>query len=151
MAIDLRLKNKSGIIATVLLALLSGFTVSGLLNTSKTLTSSGSVKAINVDVYWDDLCTQVVNSVDWGTPEPGEVAYQTVYIKNSGSAPLYVSMITSNWTPVEAANYLTLTWDREGASIDPDQVLPAFLTLTVSDTITGITDFSFNIVIEGTG
>jgi hypothetical protein len=148
---DLRLKSKSGLIITVLLALLSGLTVSGLLTTSKTLTSSGSVKAINVEVYWDDLCTQVVNSVDWGTPEPGEVVNQTVYIKNSGSAPLNVNMTTSNWTPVEAVNYITLTWDSEGASIDPDQVLQALLTLTVSDTITGITDFSFNIVIEGTG
>jgi len=148
---DLRLKSKSGLIVAVLLALLSGFTVSGLLTASKTLTSSGSVKAINVEVYWADLCTQVVNSVDWGTPEVGEVVYQTVYIKNSGSAPLSVSMTTSSWTPVEAANYITLTWDREGASIDLDQVLQALLTLTVSDTITGITDFSFNIVIEGTG
>ena len=149
--IDLRLMSKSGLIVAVLLALLSGLTVSGLLTTSKTLSSSGSVKAINVEVYWDGLCTQVVNSVDWGTPEPGEVANQTVYIKNLGSAPLNVSMTTSNWTPVEAANYITLAWDREGASIDPDQVLQALLTLTVSDTITGIIDFSFNIVIEGTG
>ena len=148
---DIKLKSKSGLIITVLLALLSGLTVSGLLTTSKTLTSSGSVKSINVEVYWDDLCTQVVNSLDWGTPEPGEVANQTVYIKNSGSAPLDVIMTTLNWTPVEAVNYITLTWDSEGASIDPDQVLQALLTLTVSDTITGITDFSFNIVIEGTG
>ncbi len=64
--IDLRLMSKSGLIVAVLLALLSGFTVSGLLTTSKTLSSSGSVKAINVEVYWDGLCTQVVNSVDWG-------------------------------------------------------------------------------------
>ena len=148
---DLRLKSKSGLIVAVLLALLSGLTVSGLLTTSKTLISSGSVKAINVEVYWDDLCTQVVNSVDWGTPEPGEVVNKTVYIKNSGSAPLNINMTTSNWIPVEAASYITLTWDREGASIDPDQVLQALLMLTVSDTITGVTDFSFNIVIEGTG
>ncbi|EMR74221.1 hypothetical protein MCGE09_00094 [Thaumarchaeota archaeon SCGC AB-539-E09] len=151
MVTDLRLLSKSGLIIAVLLALLSGFTVSGLLTTSKTLTSSGSVKTINVEVYWDNLCTHVVNSVDWGTPEPGEVVDQTVYIKNSGSAPLNVSIKTSNWTPVEAANYITFTWDNEGVSIDSDQVLQASLTLTVSDAITGISDFLFNIVIEGTG
>ena len=149
MVTDLRLKNKSSIIATVLLALLSGFTVSGLLNTSKTLTSSGSVKTINVGVYYDDLCTQVMNSVDWGTLKPGEEVYQTVYIMNPGSSPLNVSMTTSNWAPVEAANYITFTWDSEGASIDSDQVLQVLLTLSVSDMITGLTDFSFNIVIEG--
>jgi hypothetical protein len=92
-----------------------------------------------------------MNSVDWGTPKSGGKVYQTVYIKNPGSAPLNVSMTTSNWAPVEAANYITLTWDSEGASIDSDQVLQALLMLSVSDTITGVTDFSFNIVIEGTG
>lgn len=151
MVTDLRLKNKAGLIVTVLLALLSGLTVSGLLTTSKTLTSSGSVKTINVEVYEDDLCTQVMNSIDWGTPKPGEEVYQMVYIKNPSSAPLNVSMTTSNWTPVEAANYITLTWDSEGASIDSDQVLQTFLMLSVSDTITGVTEFSFNIVIEGAG
>lgn len=149
MVTDLRIKNKSGIIATMLLALLSGFTVSGLLNTSKTLTSSGSVKTINVGVYYDVLCTQVMNSVDWGTLKPGEEVYQTVYIMNPGSSPLNVSMTTSNWSPAEAANYITFAWDSEGASIDSDQVLQVLLTLSVSDTITGLTDFSFNIVIEG--
>ena len=151
MVTDLRLKNKSGIIATVLLALLSGFTVSGLLNTSKTLTSSGSVKTINVEVYYDDVCTQVMNSVDWGTLKPGEEVYQTAYIMNPGSSPLNVSMTTSNWAPAEAASYITITWDSEGASIDSDQVLQVILTLSVSDAITGLTDFSFNIVIEGAG
>ena len=148
---DLRLKSKTGLIVAMSLALISGLTVSGLLTMSRTLTSQGTVKSINVEVYWDDLCTQVVNSVDWSTPEPGEAVQKTVYVKNSGSAPLNVSMTTSSWTPVEAANYITLTWDSEGAPIDPDQVLQALLTLTVSDTITGITDFWFNIVIEGTG
>ncbi len=148
---DLKLRSKSALIAAVSLAILGGLTVSGLLTVSRTLTSSGTVKAINVEVYWDNLCTSIVNSVDWSTPEPGEAVNQTVYVKNSGSAPLTVSMTTSNWIPVEAASYITLTWDREGASIDPDQVLQALLTLTVSDTITGITDFSFSIVIEGTG
>ncbi len=148
---DLRLKSKTGLIFAVSLAILSGLAVSGLLTVSRTLTSSGTVKAINVEVYWDSLCTSVVNSVDWSTPEPGEAVYQTVYVKNSGSAPLNVSMTTSNWIPVEAASYITLTWDSESASIDPDQVLQALLTLSVSDTITGITDFGFSIVIEGTG
>ena len=148
---ELRLRGKSGLIVAALLAIFSGLTVSGLLTTSRTLTSYGSVKSINVEVYWDASCTEVVGSVDWSTPEPGEAVNQTVYVKNSGSAPLIVSMTTSNWIPVEAASYITLTWDREGASIDPDQVLQALLTLSVSDTITGITDFSFSIVIEGTG
>lgn len=139
------------IIAAVFLALISGITVSGLLTKSKILTSSGSVKSINVEVYFDSLCTQVANSLDWGTPGPGDIVNKTVYIKNSGTAPVKLSLMTSSWTPVEAANYITLVWGSEGATVGAGQVLPVVLTLTVFNTITGITEFSFNIIIEGSG
>jgi len=131
------------IIAAVFLALISGITVSGLLTQSKILTSSGSVKSINVEVYFDSLCTQVANSLDWGTPGPGDIFNKTVYIKNSGTVPVNLSLMTSSWTP--------LVWDSEGATVGAGQVLPVVLTLTVFDTITGITEFSFNIIIEGNG
>jgi len=147
------LKNSKnlGILVAVVLALASSLVVSGLLTVSKTLSSTGSVKAINVEVFWDLACTQVVSSIDWGTPEPGDSIDRTVYVKNTGNAPMNVSLSASGWVPVEAGNYLTMSWDREGAEIAADEVVQAVLTLDVSGSITGITDFSFDIVIEGTG
>ena len=150
MTMKLRL-NYGILLLTISVAIVSGLAVSGLLTASVTLSSTGSVKGINVEVYWDAGCTQVVSSVDWGTPEPGDSDVETVYIRNSGTAPMTLSMSCSGWSPVEAGNYLTLSWDREGAILDAGAVVPAVLTLTVSDTVSGITDFSFNIVIEGTG
>ena len=147
----MRFKFKTSLLTIVIVAILSGLTVSGLLNTSKVLQSSGSVKAINVEVYWDNNCTQVVNAVDWGTPDPGDDVNTTVYIRNSGTASMNLSLTTSSWTPAEAANYITLSWDREGFVLNADEVTQAVLTLSVSDMISGIVDFSFNIVIEGTG
>lgn len=140
-----------GILAIAALAITSGLVVSGLLTVSKTLTSTGSVKAINVEVYWDLACTQVVSSIDWGTPEPGDSINQTVYIKNTGTAPMNLSLSTSGWVPVEAGNYLTLSWNSEGAVVAAEGIVQALLTLDVSSSVTGITDFSFDIVIEGTG
>ena len=140
-----------GILVAVVLALASSLVVSGLLTVSKTLSSTGSVKAINVEVFWDLACTQVVSSIDWGTPEPGDSIDRTVYVKNTGNAPMNVSLLASGWVPVEAGNYLTLSWDREGAEVAADEVVQALLTLDVSGSITGITDFSFDTVIEGTG
>jgi len=147
------LKNTKnlGILVAVVLALASSLVVSGLLTVSKTLSSTGSVKAINVEVFWDLACTQVVSSIDWGTPEPGDSVNRTVYVKNSGSAPMNVSLSASGWVPVEAGNYLTMSWDREGAEVAAEGFVQALLTLDVSGSITGITDFSFDIVIEGTG
>jgi hypothetical protein len=96
-------------------------------------------------------CTQIVNSVDWGTPGPGDSVSKTVYIKNTGNAQMTLSMSCSGWNPVGAENYLTLSWNREGTQINAGAVIPAVLTLSVSGAVTGITDFSFNTVIVGTG
>ena len=140
-----------GILAIAALAIFSGLVVSGLLTVSKTLSSTGTVKAINVEVYWDLACTQVVSSIDWGTPGPGDSVSQTVYVKDDGNAPMNVGLSASGWSPVGADTYLGVSWDREGALIAAGGVLQAVITLDVSSSITGITNFSFDIVIEGTG
>ena len=139
------------LLATISVALISGLAVSGILSTSRTVGTSGTVKAINVEVYWDSECTQVVSDVDWGFCEPNSTVEKTVYVKNNGNAPMNLSMTYSDWNPTEAGNYLSLTWNQEGTQIVADAVIQAVLTLSISDTITGITEFSFNIVIEGTG
>ena len=149
---NMRFKVDRGILSgAILLAVFSALTVSGLLSTQRVLSSSGSVKAINVEVYWDLACTQVVSSIDWGVPEPGDSVLKTVYVKNTGTAPMTLNMSCSGWSPAQAENYLTVSWDRDEAVVNGGSVLQAVLTLSVSDTITGITDFSFDIVIAGTG
>ena len=148
------LKQKSNLrifFLTVLLALASGVVVSGLLTRSISIPSSGVIKAINVDVYWDVGCTQNVTGIDWGTPAPGDVVNNVVYIKNGGTSLVTLSMLSSGWDPAGAGSFLSLTWDREGATVDAGGVVQALLSLDVSGAITGITDFSFDIAIEGTG
>lgn len=132
------------------LVLVGSLTVTGLLNTSKTLTSTGQVNSINVEVYWDRECTQVARHVEWGNIEPGESIEKTIFIKNNGDAPMTLHMYSSSWDPAVAEICITLTWDKQGATIFADEVLEAMLILIVSDLNTVVTDFSFNIVIEGT-
>jgi len=139
------------LLVSVGLALVGAVAVTGILTASRTIGSSGTVKAINVDVYWDIEGTNVVSEIDWGSIEPNESVIKTVYVKNTGNTAMTLSMTYSGWVPAEAGDYLTLSWDREGVTVDPDAVLAAVLTLSVSDSISGIESFSFNIVIEGTG
>ena len=143
-------KMMAFLVVTVI-AVFSGFAVSGLLNVSRTLSSTGTVKAINVEVFWDSGCTQVVSEIDWGLLEPGENTSNTVYLKNTGNAPLTLDLSCSNWSPATAGNYMSLSWNREGTIIDVDEVLSADIVMSVSDTITGITGYSFDIVILGEG
>jgi len=67
-----------------------------------TLSSTGTVKAINVEVFWDSDCTQIVSDIDWGLVEPGENTSNTVYLKNTGNAPLTLNLSCSNWIPATA-------------------------------------------------
>ena len=138
-------------LASIVLASVGAIAVTGLLTTTRTIGNSGTVKAINVEVYWDSLCTQVVDTIEWGLLEPGGSVNKTVYIKNAGNAPLTLRMYYSGWVPPEAGTYMTLSWDKEEATIDPDGVTAAVLTLSISDSVSGVTNFSFDITIEGTG
>ena len=147
----MKFKANLWLLAIVSLATVSGLAVSGLLSVSKSLSSSGSVKAINVEVYWDIEGTQTVDNVDWGLPGPGDTVNRIMYVKNSGNAPMNLSLTITSWTPAEAETHLIPSWNGEGISIDPDEVVMVTLTLEVSEAVTGITDFSFTITIEGSG
>jgi len=141
----------SVLLISAVLALVGTIAVTGLLTSSRTIGSSGTVRAINVEVYWDIGCTQAVNQVDWGTLEPGDSLNKTLYIKNAGNAALTLNMTYSGWDPLDAGNYITLSWDMEGGTVNPGEVVGAVFTLYVSNSTSGITNFSFDMVIEGTG
>jgi hypothetical protein len=71
------------------------------------------------------------------------------YIKNEGDLPSTLSMYTSNWNPSSTENYLTLSWNYDGRSINPDDSVQVTFTLNVDPSIEGITSFSFDITIVG--
>jgi phage-related tail fiber protein len=123
----------------------------GLLTLSQTIPSTGTITSVNVGVYSDSACTQSLTSIDWGQVTPGSNALRTIYIKNTGNTPLTLSMATNTWNPSGASAYLTISWDKAGASLAVGQSIAAVLTLTVSPSISGITSFSVNIVITGSG
>ena len=137
-------------VAGILVAfiLLNG-TVMGTLLGQVTLPNLGTVKTTGVGVYWDSGCSNSVTSVNWGTVAPGSTNDVTVYIKNEGNAAETLSSTAENWNPSIASTYMTLTWDYAGQVIDVGEVVQVTLSLTVSDTIEGITSFSFDIVIVG--
>jgi len=125
--------------------------VSGLLIASQTIQNKGNVKAIGVGVYSDSTCNQTVLSIPWGTLDPGESSDATVYIRNEGNVVVVLSMTTENWNPSSASSYMTLSWNlEEGYVLNPGQSVETVLTLLVSSSISGVEDFTFDIIITGT-
>ena len=118
---------------------------------SQSIPTSGMVIGIGVGVYSDSACTQNLTSISWGTVRPGESVNRTVYVKNTGNAPIILSMAVSGWNPPAANGQITVSWDKEGSSLGAGQSAAATIVLSVSSSISGVTDFSVNVVITGAG
>jgi hypothetical protein len=147
-------ENTQKIFATIMLAVLgvgiaTAITVSGLLSNSRSIQSSGTVKAVNIGVYWDSGCTNATSTIGWGMLSPGEPKNVTVYLRNEGNVALRSNLTVQNWVPTGSSSYIGLVWNRENQTVAVGSVVTAVLTLSVSPSITGITDFSFDIVITG--
>ena len=119
--------------------------------TSKTISNVGSLKTIGIGAYWDAGLTNRVNVIDWGILEPGDQKSFLIYFHNEGNFAVTLSKSTSNWNPSVASNYLTLSWDYNGQTIKVGENRRVTLTLSVSESITGITNFGFDIIVVGTG
>ena len=70
-----------------------------VLNVQRAIPSSGMVVAVNVGVYSDAACTLNLTSIDWGSVYPDGSAQRTIYVKNTGNAPITLSMTTTSWNP----------------------------------------------------
>lgn len=105
----------------------------------------------NIAVYSDSGCTVILSSIDWGEMQPGEVKDYSCWVKNIGEANVYLLSNTTDWEPPVAAQFITLHFCGNGTTLPKGAILAANFTLSVSPTITGITDFSFNITISATG
>jgi len=125
--------------------------VLAILMSNTSVPNSGEIKGINVSVYQNSACTIPLSSWNWGVLEPGSSTLKTMYVKNEGNMPMTLNLTTITWTPSGAATYITITWNREGAVVTAGSNVQANVTLAVSPSITGITSFSFTMVITGTG
>ena len=147
------------VVAAALITLSLSFfvfhSILGQFNQTLSIGSRGTVKIVGdgvyVGVYWDSSCSSAVSFVDWGTVEPGSMRNVTIYIRNEGNWVVSLFMFADNWSPSDASNYMALSWDYAGQTIDPQEVVQTTLTLSASSAIEGITDFSFDIIMGVSG
>lgn len=140
----------TAMIAVAIVGAVTTITAFAVMSNNRSIQSSGTVKAVNVGVYWDSACTNVTSSINWGMLSPGGSTSFTIYVKNEGNVAMKLSLVAQNWNPTNAPSYMTLSWNREGQTVNSGSVLSATLTLSVSSSISGITSFSLNIIITGT-
>ena len=148
----LRVKIKPLIVMmTIVLILLMVTQVTSLIIASKTIPNVGSLRTVGVGVYFDAALTNKVSSIDWGALDLGSNKNVTVYIRNEGNSAASLTMNTANWNPSTTSNYMTLTWNYGGQSVNVGAVIQVKLILAVSNSVAGITNFSFDINILASG
>jgi len=111
----------------------------------------GWIVTIGIDAYADAGATQPVSEIDWGEISPGGSSAATIYLKSTSSVPVTLSLALENWIPAAAADYMTVDWNYDGSVLQPGEVRSVTLTLQVSGSITGITNFEFDLVITSSG
>ncbi len=117
---------------------------------NKKLGSGGTVRArMPIAVYSDPQGNYTLSSVEWGILEPGENKNATCYVKNWDKIPLRLTLVTQNWNPSEASDYINLSWNHNGQLVDSGEIVEVVFTISVSANIPDLTDFNFDIVIVG--
>jgi hypothetical protein len=99
----------------------------------------------SIDVYSDAKCMSKIESINWGMLSPGEMKNVTIYVRNEGERSTVLAMSVYGWTPVEALNFMTVTWNYSGTAVEPGQMVAVLLTLMVDPNINGITNFGVTI------
>jgi hypothetical protein len=128
-----------------------GFAVAAL-QFNASVNTSGNIKAVGISVYSDVAGSVVASNINWGMLEPGQMVNATLYLKNTSNVPVTVSFAVGNFVPASGQTYLACTWNyTSGGLLYPGQLVAVTFTLTVASTVTGITAFSFDIGVVGSG
>ena len=109
----------------------------------------GIIRVIGVEVYRDEALTEILDIIDWGFLDPGENKTFPGWVKNTGNDAQKLVMWTEAWSPINASDWMSFTWDYNELWIPSEDSIPVVFTLSVDPEITGITNFSFEIWVKG--
>jgi hypothetical protein len=140
--------STGAIIALATTGIFLTLVTAGIIST-QTIPSDGTLTTVNVCVFSDDDCTLNCTSISWGSLRPGDSTTQTVYVKNTGTVPVTLSMTANGWDPTNADDYLEVTWNQQGTVLAVDDDVTAILTLTAAAETGDLQDFNVDIVITG--
>ncbi len=114
-----------------------------------TFNNSGTIRTVGVEVYADEALSQPLTHIDWGEVSPGETKTFPAWASNTGNDAITLQMTTENWNPTEASQWIALTWNYGGDSILGSSAIPVTFSLSIDADVSGVTDFGFDILIEG--
>ena len=92
---------------------------------------------------------KAVSEINWGSIDAGGNSTATIWVKNSGTVPLKLSMTYQNFDPPVPKNYITLQWNQQDTVLSVGQSVPATFLLQVSPLVLDVTTFNVQLSING--
>ena len=105
------------------------------------LPSLGTIKTIEVETYWDPNGENRLEVLSWEELEIEKREWDeiivksvntTIYVKSVSNFRVTLDMFLTDWNPVEISDYLTVSWDYNGAILDPGEIVPVMINLAGS-------------------
>ena len=139
-------KHQISLFFCALLLVLIGATIATFLK-SYTVNARGRIVGIRVEVYQDANATTLLTEIDFGFIEPDETKNYTCHVKSKSNVPAFLSLTTENWNPLNASDYIFLTWNYDNSTLEPEETREVTFYLYVSPDVSGIDTFTFDIVV----
>ena len=114
---------------------------------SHTIHNAGQIVTFNLEVYKDVNHAVPLTEIDWGMCDPGTIVSYTAYIKSISNIPTVLTLATDSLNPLDARDYLTLTWNYDNSTLEPNEIREVTFYLAIDPDISEIQHFSFNLVI----
>ena len=145
------MRKKLLVIAIIITAISVSTVAYAAVLTFFTLPASGTVtisENAEIGIYSDSGANDLLSSITFGSIEAGTSKNQIIYVKNEGDLPFTITKSETNWSPSTASSYLTHSWNYDGGTVSPNQVVQITLTLLVSGNTPNGFSFDFDIKIN---
>ena len=110
--------------------------------------NNASVSMINITGYLYANSTGLLTDLDWDPISTGENDTRVIYVNSTSTIPAILNLTTADWIPTNAADNVSLTWNREDTVIQPNTMINATLTLAVATDVGDLSTFTFTTIIN---
>jgi hypothetical protein len=160
------------IIVVVLVTLLSSFLIASWVSNDanngansdvndQTVPTTGTIYVSGLEIYGEDIESNSGRDfIDWGEFSPGTSKNAAFYVQSTSGVDVILGLNVTNWTPKGIEDYITISWDHDGALLSPNQE-PLLVTVSLSVSSSEefidflarneVTEFGFDITVYASG
>jgi hypothetical protein len=143
------MRERGLLLIALTVACISTTFVVGLLKPVSMISLSSTVQGINVQLYSDSECTRPIDQIDWGLCIPGTNVTKTVYIMNTDSKAISLTLRRVSKASMTHIDDITVVWDQEGATLPAGEILSTTLFISIPETLNKLSEIYCDFTVVG--